>query len=148
MNWTPEEENFTLRRLLFQEHPCQEKYGDDGQMQCNACVIDFRRDAVDRIEHALFVRGAKEQELQSAEVMALAAQMPVDVLKELREVSRLAGRIVNATEFLDLMQALLDSVEATDPDRHMPARALVSRAAIDNLRGWLVARMTVEPPPT
>lgn len=45
-------ENATLRRLLWQEHPHTAKYGDDGELQCNApsCLIDFKRDLVENIE--------------------------------------------------------------------------------------------------
>ena len=39
-----------LRELLFAEHNCDAKYGDDGERQCGNCGIDFRRDSVDEIE--------------------------------------------------------------------------------------------------
>jgi hypothetical protein len=41
-----------LRRLLWLRHGCgvSALYGDDGEMQCARCGIDFRRDAVARIE--------------------------------------------------------------------------------------------------
>lgn len=38
-----DEENHDLRRILFYTHPCVGKYGDDGEMQCNSCGIDFKR---------------------------------------------------------------------------------------------------------
>ena len=46
------EENRCLRMLLWLQHDCPNKmlYGDDGEMQCNACLTDFKRDSVDDIE--------------------------------------------------------------------------------------------------
>jgi len=43
-------ENKKLRRLLWLSHGCQGLYGDDGEMQCNECRIDFLRDSADDIE--------------------------------------------------------------------------------------------------
>lgn len=45
-----------LRQLLFKEHPCPGKYGDDGELQCSRCHIDFRRDSVAEIAAKLTVR--------------------------------------------------------------------------------------------
>lgn len=42
-----------LRKLLFMSHPCLGRYGDDGEMQCGACRIDFRRDDPELIERRL-----------------------------------------------------------------------------------------------
>jgi len=41
--WPRNEE--ILRELLWMEHQCEGKYGDDGEMQCGKCLIDFRRDS-------------------------------------------------------------------------------------------------------
>jgi hypothetical protein len=38
------------RRLLFLTHPCDGKYGDDGELQCGQCMIDFKRDPIDVID--------------------------------------------------------------------------------------------------
>lgn len=46
-----------FRRLLFYAHGCDGKYGDDGEMQCNDCRIDFKRDAVGYIELRIQERG-------------------------------------------------------------------------------------------
>lgn len=44
-----------LRKLLWLNHGCSlGLYGDDGEMQCNKCLIDFKRDSVERIEKQLF----------------------------------------------------------------------------------------------
>lgn len=49
-----EEENKILRRLLWQHHGCESisaaLYGDDGELQCNVCGIDFKRDTAEKIE--------------------------------------------------------------------------------------------------
>lgn len=47
------EEIAILRELLWSAHSCspQYQYGDDGEMQCQACVLDFKRDSVKVIEH-------------------------------------------------------------------------------------------------
>lgn len=47
---TYEEENKELRKLLWLRHGCMGLYGDDGEMQCSKCMIDFKRDSVDKIE--------------------------------------------------------------------------------------------------
>lgn len=41
-----------LRRLLWLRHGCPSHalYGDDGEMQCHACMVDFRRDTPERID--------------------------------------------------------------------------------------------------
>lgn len=38
-------ENKELRRLLWLRHGCfiSALYGDDGEMSCGACIIDFKR---------------------------------------------------------------------------------------------------------
>lgn len=40
-----EEENQILRRFLWLNHGCDHRYlyGDDGEMQCNKCILDFKR---------------------------------------------------------------------------------------------------------
>lgn len=47
----------TLRRLLWLHHGHSRLYGDDGEMQCSECPLDFKRDAVQRIEE-VFTRRA------------------------------------------------------------------------------------------
>lgn len=53
--------NRGLRRLLFLAHGDGQcvLYGDDGELTCNSCVIDFKRDPVATIEHRIFMRGLK-----------------------------------------------------------------------------------------
>ena len=54
----PEPEG-TLRRLLWDEHSCIRKYGDDGERSCGACYIDFLRDPVPKIKKRLEERNHK-----------------------------------------------------------------------------------------
>ena len=46
-----EQDASRLRELLWLYHGCPSPalYGDDGEMQCGACVIDFRRNTVETI---------------------------------------------------------------------------------------------------
>ena len=46
-----EKENKELRELLWLRHGCSffQLYGDDGEMQCFKCMIDFKRDSVEEI---------------------------------------------------------------------------------------------------
>ena len=48
-----------LRRLLWATHGCLGKYGDDGELQCSACFIDFKRLPVAEIEARLQARGRR-----------------------------------------------------------------------------------------
>lgn len=48
-----EAENKSFRRLLFGFHSCSGVYGDDGEMQCNRCFIDFKRDSAAAIKAKL-----------------------------------------------------------------------------------------------
>lgn len=45
-------ENSILRRLLWLRHGCpfSALYGDDGEMQCNVCMLDFKKDSAQKIE--------------------------------------------------------------------------------------------------
>ena len=45
-------DNVLLRQLLWLRHGCPSPalYGDDGEMQCSKCVIDFLRDSPERIQ--------------------------------------------------------------------------------------------------
>lgn len=36
-------DSLTLRKLLWLRHGCTGLYGDDGEMQCGTCMIDFKR---------------------------------------------------------------------------------------------------------
>ena len=53
-----ESENKKLRKLLWLRHGCKGLYGDDGEMQCNKCMIDFKRHSVEVIEDRFYSMGA------------------------------------------------------------------------------------------
>lgn len=42
-------DNKKLREILWLRHGCTVLYGDDREMQCGHCVIDFKRDSPERI---------------------------------------------------------------------------------------------------
>ncbi len=45
-----------FRKLLWIFHGCSGLYGDDGEMQCGKCLIDFRRDPIGIIQKQLTSR--------------------------------------------------------------------------------------------
>lgn len=47
-------ENERLRKLLWLRHGCgiRDLYGDDGEMQCSKCRVDFKRWPADQIDEA------------------------------------------------------------------------------------------------
>ena len=53
------DENRRLRALVWSTHICTRThssmclYGDDGEMQCSICLLDFRRTPIDEIEMRL-----------------------------------------------------------------------------------------------
>ena len=48
-----EKDNDILRELLWLRHGCEitSLYGDDGQMQCGLCMIDFKVDSAESIKN-------------------------------------------------------------------------------------------------
>jgi hypothetical protein len=62
------EERLELRRLLFGTHSCPGKYGDDGELQCNTCRIDFLRDEWGAISAQLHAEGLRELEARVGNV--------------------------------------------------------------------------------
>jgi len=45
-----------LRKILWIRHGCSfgSLYGDDGEMQCNSCGIDFLRDTEEQIHNRFY----------------------------------------------------------------------------------------------
>ena len=68
-------DNRKLRYLLARQHDSAKHmlYGDDGELQCSVCWIDFRRDPVVDIERKLYEAGMRE--LQR---MIAAGEWPVN----------------------------------------------------------------------
>lgn len=56
-----EKENKILRELLWYRHGCDHHalYGDDGEMQCNQCMIDFKRDPAIEIKDKFIKIGSE-----------------------------------------------------------------------------------------
>ena len=65
-----EKENLKLRELLWLRHGCELSclYGDDGCMDCNRCVIDFKRDTPEQIKNRI-------ERVGDAEVVRLREQL-------------------------------------------------------------------------
>jgi len=63
-------DNLIFRRLLWLKHGChmQYLYGDDGEMQCQKCMIDFKRDMPEEIETRL-------REIESSLISKAVKQM-------------------------------------------------------------------------
>lgn len=62
-------ENMILRYLLWLRHGCSPHalYGDDGEMQCGSCMIDFKRDSARRINEQFAIMGMKKLKKEMAE---------------------------------------------------------------------------------
>lgn len=62
-----QQENVALRRELWLMHgrarhpdnPLAALYGDDGEMSCNACMIDFKRWPVEQIRERIHTRASE-----------------------------------------------------------------------------------------
>ena len=54
---TPEQEIIKLREILWLFHGHSGLYGDDGEMQCGECRLDYRRDSIETIEKRLAEMG-------------------------------------------------------------------------------------------
>jgi len=54
------DENRRLRKLLWLIHGHQGLYGDDGEMQCGQCQIDYKRDPIETIESKRWDRGIRQ----------------------------------------------------------------------------------------
>ncbi len=50
-------ENYELRYLLWLNHGCSmiTLYGDDGELQCGKCMLDFKRDSIETIKNKLWI---------------------------------------------------------------------------------------------
>lgn len=63
---TQEEENKKLRELLWIRHGCSfaSLYGDDGEMQCCTCLLDFKRMPADEIQQRFQQIGMQKFSIQ------------------------------------------------------------------------------------
>ena len=80
MKEKPEElSNTRIREILWASHPCECKYGDDGELQCNRIYghgnpIDFKRDSWSEIGKGL-----------SRHTKAMVEQVKAEVAREIFE---------------------------------------------------------------
>jgi hypothetical protein len=61
-----QDDNDYLRELLWATHPCDSKYGDDGELQCNryVCSIDFKRDDPEEIDKKIIIHNKLGQAIK------------------------------------------------------------------------------------
>jgi hypothetical protein len=55
-------DDFKLRKLLWLNHGCSVDllYGDDGELQCSTCGIDFKRNSVSFIDNQFLLRSLRK----------------------------------------------------------------------------------------
>ncbi len=63
MDWNnlPKSEKI-LRKLLWLQHGHTALYGDDGEMQCSECMLDFKRDSSEDIKKVFDEQAKKRME--------------------------------------------------------------------------------------
>ena len=65
-------ENKEFRRLLWLKHGCDSNnlYGDDGELQCHECGVDFKRFSIEDIEVGMIKDPAHKQVMENMFKMA------------------------------------------------------------------------------
>lgn len=63
------------RQLAFTNHACIGKYGDDGEMQCNKCFIDFKRQSPEEISERLYINGVAWMNQEQTELKGMQADL-------------------------------------------------------------------------
>ena len=78
------DDNKKLREMLWLRHGCTSTalYGDDGEMQCHQCEIDFRRNLADVIETKFIEIGKKA--FQKSQIV-VEPREDVEVIEEKRD---------------------------------------------------------------
>ena len=73
-----ETENKTLRRLLWMRHGCPfpALYGDDGEMQCGVCMIDFKNQSAKTMEETFSRIGMEKYAQQIKEAKEKQKEAP------------------------------------------------------------------------
>lgn len=61
-------DNIKLRTMLWLKHGCDMLYGDDGEMQCGKCILDFKNDSVEEIRER-FLAISQERMARLAEAL-------------------------------------------------------------------------------
>jgi len=95
------EANKDIRQLLWLRHGCgiTRPYGDDGEMQCSTCLIDFKRDSPESIKQRFTQLGT----LKFGEPTAQVGGMVCD------RTNRCAGWEKSITQ-IKLFQEFLESI--------------------------------------
>lgn len=97
-------ENRTLRRLLLRAHGNMGHglYLDDGEWSCNSCMIDFRKDSADLIEHKTnrYVR------LRDS-AMASVAASPLNLIAFAKEAEHRAEALASLLASQQRIESLL-----------------------------------------
>ena len=72
-----ETDEHVLRRLLWLRHGCpgHALYGDDGEFQCSACMIDFLRASPADIE-ARFIQISEPHVAEALRILAIKSPRP------------------------------------------------------------------------
>lgn len=88
-----------IRKLLWLRHGCPVNalYGDDGEMQCGICLVDFKRDSVEDIE---------------AKFRRANWKAPVPQLKDCFPCVLYFETRIEANEFLELVQEAKPNLKA------------------------------------
>ena len=121
-----------LRYLLWAQHPCGGKYGDDGEMQCGACGVDFRRDSPASIE-AKIVRANTERLAQCRMAFGIDEGQRQTVLLALAELALtrpgwnwMLGEIAEHFQGREMF----DNFKAANADRIKPVSLLAPDAIL------------------
>lgn len=77
-----------LREYLWlgHGHPFAALYGDDGEMQCSACRVDYKRDSLEQVSVAVIAARS------ATNLAALAARQEADILNLRRLVEQLIAK--------------------------------------------------------
>lgn len=109
---TDAHDNAFLRMLLWAQHPCQGKYGDDGELQCNKCRIDFKRDSVIAIEKKITFKNLQAfSESKDTEILNVFDKLTDDFDMLGRDGGQIfisiGGKTYRADNIRDLIEKLL-----------------------------------------
>lgn len=120
-----EAENEALRRILWLNHGHAGLYGDDGEMQCGICIVDFKRQKPAAIEVALnahteyvnaLTARAEQAERELAKERALKNKL-LEALEDLNNVLRIEQPYMeyDASGELEAARAAIDQARKARP---------------------------------
>ena len=94
------ERELTLRRMLWLSHGCHGLYGDDGEMQCPECRLDFRRDPVETIDRRITERGMRRLAGGDADQSRRMANALERIAKALGETGHTVGNVEQDLDYI------------------------------------------------